>query len=282
MLTFEEWTTLQSFLKERLFDKGFDNLQIWLPITDRESEGKWKDFHSNEVMENYTHPWIGSKPDGGTGENYARRASEQRWGDIRCDHAKYACACSYRPTSYLKLRGLCQNSGIDVFYKPINDWSDIRKMTLQGLTGTKITFDENNKIWNLKVAHSRVNATSKATHSSFLLGKQNWTITADENNECYASKEYAELKMSGCQKGEFTCNDGQCVGMEQRCNQLPDCRDKSDERFCKILILEDGYNMKVPPIQSDEPVNVSVSINLLKLVNIDEDDYSIEIQLRSP
>ena len=36
--------------------------------------------------------------------------------------------------------------------------------------------------------------------------------------------------------------------------------------------------MKVPPIDSDDPVNVSVSINLLKLVDIDEDDYSIEIQ----
>ena len=36
--------------------------------------------------------------------------------------------------------------------------------------------------------------------------------------------------------------------------------------------------MRVPPIQSDDPVNVSVSINLLKLVDIDEEDYSIEIQ----
>ena len=66
--------------------------------------------------------------------------------------------------------------------------------------------------------------------------------------------------------------------MEKRCNQLPDCRDKSDERHCKILVLEEGYNKKVPPIQSNAPVNVSVSINLLKLVDIDEDDYSIEIQ----
>ena len=36
--------------------------------------------------------------------------------------------------------------------------------------------------------------------------------------------------------------------------------------------------MRVPPTQSDDPVNVSVSINLLKLVDIEEGDYSIEIQ----
>ena len=66
--------------------------------------------------------------------------------------------------------------------------------------------------------------------------------------------------------------------MDQRCNQLPDCRDKSDERNCKILVLEDGYNMEVPPVNSSDPVEVSVSIDLLRLVDIDEEDYSIEIQ----
>ena len=67
--------------------------------------------------------------------------------------------------------------------------------------------------------------------------------------------------------------------MNQRCNQLPDCRDKSDERNCQILVLEDGYNKRVPAIDTKERfVNVSVSIDLLKLVDIDEEDYSIEIQ----
>ena len=40
--------------------------------------------------------------------------------------------------------------------------------------------------------------------------------------------------------------------------------------------------MNVPPITSDggkkSPVNVSTSIDVLKLVDIDEEDYSIEIQ----
>ena len=67
--------------------------------------------------------------------------------------------------------------------------------------------------------------------------------------------------------------------MDQRCNQLPDCRDKSDERNCKILVLKEGYNKNVPPVNSKEPVvNVSISIDLLELVDIEEEDYSIEIQ----
>ena len=70
--------------------------------------------------------------------------------------------------------------------------------------------------------------------------------------------------------------------MDKRCNQLPDCRDESDERNCKILVLKDGYNKNVPPIptNSQDKANISVSINILKLVDIDEYDYSIEIQFK--
>ena len=88
-----------------------------------------------------------------------------------------------------------------------------------------------------------------------------------------------ELKMSGCQEGSFTCNDGQCVSMEQRCDQLPDCRDKSDEENCHVVVLERSYNKNVPPIiTKTEKLNVAISLDILKLVDIKEKDYSIEIQ----
>ena len=54
---------------------------------------------------------------------------------------------------------------------------------------------------------------------------------------------------------------------------------ESDEKSCKILVLKEGYNMRVPPLRSDlGPVDVAVSIDLLKRVDIDEEDYSLEIQ----
>lgn len=141
-----------------------------------------------------------------------------------------------------------------------------------------MNYDKNMKQWKLDVAHSSVSETSKAAHASFTLGKQNWMIQGhgDFND---GKEQFLKLKMSGCQEDEFTCNDGQCLSMNQRCNQPPDCQDKSDERNCQILVLEDGYNKRVPAIHLKEHfVNVSVSIDLLKLVDIDEEDYSIEIQ----
>ena len=275
--TFEDWTRLQTFLKTKLFDKGLHTMEVWLPIEDRKIEGEWRDFYSGGLIQDYTQPWIGSKPDGGTGQNCAIVADENSWADRECDVSNHACVCNHNPTPFLTLRGLCPTSSLDVHYKPMNDWEDIRQLTLQGLTKTSITYSMDEKAWTLYVSDSNVTGQSKATHASFTLGKHNWTITGDE--DCSTGEPYVlELKMSGCREDEFTCNDGQCVRMDQRCNQLPNCRDKSDERSCNILVLENGYNKNVPPITADENVNVSVSIDLLKLVNIDEDDYSIEIQ----
>ena len=92
------------------------------------------------------------------------------------------------------------------------------------------------------------------------------------------------MKLTACKEGEFTCDDGQCVQMEQRCNQLPNCRDKSDEIGCEILRLDFGYNKRVPPINMARnsliPVKVKVSLTLLKVVSIVEEDHSIELQFQ--
>ena len=277
--TLKDWTILQTFLKKKIYDKGWNSVQMWLPITDEETEDTWKDYNGSTIQD-YTLPWIGEGPDGGDKQNCARVDGENGWGDTYCvsPSPRYACMCSYNPNLYLKLRGLCPTSAMDVFYKPMNDWADFRVLQLQGLKRSSIMYNEGKKMWSLNVVQSNVTATSTAPHASFTLGKHNWTITGDDG--CDRGKTYETvLKMSGCQDGEFTCNDGQCVSMDERCNQLPKCRDESDEKNCKIMILKDGYNKNVPPINSDDPlVNVSISIDLLKLVDIDETDYSIEIQ----
>ena len=284
----KDWVKLQTFLKKKLFDKGLNTLQLWLPIEDRKTEDVWEDFYTREVVQNFTHPWIGSKPNGGRAENCARLMNENDWADRRCDYPNFACMCSHKSNTNLKLRGLCPRSAIDVHYKPVNKQTDIREMKLQGLKHTSIGHVRNDifsflkipkaeKKWVLHVIDPKVTGTSTAPFTSFTLGKHNWTIRGDEG--CSSKDSYnTELKMSGCAERNFTCDDGQCVSMDMRCNQFPECRDKSDEKNCKILLLEEGYNKKVPPVTSTDPVNVSISIDVLKLVDINEEDYSIEIQ----
>ena len=64
---------------------------------------------------------------------------------------------------------------------------------------------------------------------------------------------------------------------------MPDCRDKSDERGCRLVLLDDGYNKNIPPIERDRdglvvPARVFISMALMKVVDIDEADHSIRLQ----
>ena len=274
--TFEEWILLENFLKRRLYEKGLNTLDLWLPVQYKDEEREWRDFSTGKKVQNFTIPWMGSKANGGLN---CVRLNGVTWVDVECDGSSNGCMCLHRPSAYIKLRGLCPSSAaIDVYYKPMNVWSDSRKLILQGLKSTSIQYDEKLKMWILNVGNSNVTGISKASFASFTLGKHKWTIEGDMECNETGNSYVTELKMSGCQEGEFTCNDGQCMSMDLRCNQLHDCRDESDEMSCDILVLKAGYNKKVPPVKSTDPVNVSVSIDLLKLVDIDEEDYSIEIQ----
>ena len=135
---------------------------------------------------------------------------------------------------------------------------------------SRIDYNMTSSRWVYSSKHFQTTAFSEAENETYLLGKHNWTVSNDhqrchrerglENDEDYS----IELKLSGCHQGfffdgkmipdvysgldaEFTCNDGQCVSMEKRCDQIPDCLDGSDEDACRLLSLPKGYNKVVPP-----------------------------------
>ena len=79
-----------------------------------------------------------------------------------------------------------------------------------------------------------------------------------------------------------------------------DCKDKSDELGCEILVLEESYRKTSPPVrlswekkrmrkvgeQEDKvrkviPANVKVSLNLLDVAGIREADNEIDIKFRA-
>ena len=141
--------------------------------------------------------------------------------------------------------------------------------------------------WIMSNPRLNVTARTSASQISYALGKHNWTIQGDKY-QCYKGRDYEiQMKLTGCKKCEFTCDDGQCIPMEKRCDQEPQCKDESDERNCKILVLQHGYNKEVPPIvttgkktQEKELLPVRVSLTLQKVIAIEEDDYSISFKFK--
>ena len=73
--------------------------------------------------------------------------------------------------------------------------------------------------------------------------------------------------------------------MEERCDQIRNCRDKSDENNCKLIVFEDNYNAKVPPFTITEennaliPAKIRVSTQLKNVLAISEFSHTIDLKI---
>ena len=202
-----------------------------------------------------------------------------------------------RKQPILLLRGLCKDSALrqthtsePPLYTPKQLSQSPNDVFFAGLVATEIRFDDSALKWvitegkTVRNSHRQTaRAESEATKLSYALGIHEWKVTGDLY-QCHGGQPYTTfLKLTGCSDGHFTCSDGQCVTMEERCNQIPNCRDESDEENCKVLVLKSTYNKKVPPIVPKgggqfEKTIVEISISLLKVVSMEEVQHKIDLQ----
>ena len=213
------------------------------------------------------------------------------WRESTCSQIRATCLCQYQMEPIVTLRGLCKRLSeeklVDSLFVLEQNSSDPLALYWQGSRHSIIKFDDNYNQWNLISTVHDVAAISKENFISYGLGVSDWEVSGD--TYCSTEEKYTtELKLTGCnQEGQFTCHDGQCIRMDQRCNQLTECQDKSDEINCHMLLLEKGYNKNVPPVPAllnaydvTSPVQVRISIILMKVVEIEEADHSIHLQFQ--
>ena len=250
------------------------DLHIFSPFV-YESEGNFVDFYQRTPIPSDL-PWWPGEPNGGVNEKCASWLQDNIFDDS-CDKP-YNCLCKFYHSPILRLRGLCKNSNVDTHYIVKNIGQQIEFL---GLTGTEIKFFGQH--WVLSVNTVNTTAMTFANEESFILGLNSWIFT-NESAKCReGSPHLRELKLTRCHEGEFTCSSGDCVSMEERCDQAPNCKDKSDEVDCRLLQLEKNYNKKVPPFTSSQdntivPVQLDVFIDLLKVVEMEETNHKIDFQ----
>ena len=79
------------------------------------------------------------------------------------------------------------------------------------------------------------------------------------------------LLLIKCKKGEFTCDNGGCLDLKQRCNNLFECSDGSDEDNCEPLWIDkDNYRKTFPPVSGKEKTEITVAAEINAVTNIDE------------
>ena len=218
---------------------------------------------------------------------FTNKPWEESWYEWFCSSYNHGCPCSYPVQPLLRLRGLYYSSLIHNVFSPKQLPGKPGNVILLGQLTNRIEYNDTINHWILNDAKYDVTAMCRATKVSYLLGKHNWTIS---NDGCRKGKLYnTTLKLTGCAEDEFTCDDGQCIKMERRCDQVtgkePNCRDESDENGCQLVVFKNNYNKNIPPIGNAKdgsviPTDVSISITLMKVVEIEEVDHSIHLQFQ--
>ena len=97
---------------------------------------------------------------------------------------------------------------------------------------------------------------------------------------CSLQETYTALMtLTGCSDAEFTCSDGSCVRMEVRCDGTTQCRDGSDEKDCRVLDYDVGYDKLIVPVdEGTGRIEVKLSIDIDNILSIDEVSESVTIK----
>ena len=67
---------------------------------------------------------------------------------------------------------------------------------------------------------------SPSLEDSLLLGVHLFDFSRVPDDPCTSSlpSKLVRVKVTACGSGQFTCDDGQCVSIDERCNQISNCR----------------------------------------------------------
>ena len=126
----------------------------------------------------------------------------------------------------------------------------------------------------------------QAPFTGLLFGRTEFVFSADAG--CGRNVAITlPVVMTTCTDEQFTCQDGFCVSMADRCNKIIDCpRDSSDEDNCQMINFDRTYKKEFAPATIDEnknmlKTNITVSVDLLKILQINEVDsiFSCQLQL---
>ena len=197
-------------------------------------------------------------------------------GNYKYKEVCFACTGSSRPV--LTVRGLCVGSFFDTEITFFIDSEGYA--SYYGNQRTHLTFDYVSNIWTLtSKPHPSAKATTKAVGNTLVLGSKTWII---ENDRCEDKRVEKALKITSCRQNQFTCFDGRCIPISERCDSVNNCNDWSDEKGCNTIVLPESYFKEFPPFsvkgKEIQKVQVDVSFYIVDFVDVSETDKSIELK----
>ena len=187
---------------------------------------------------------------------------------------------SVEKTTVVKLRGVCKYSEFDREYQvSVDEQGDI---VYFGIMKTIIQYNYTLSVWQMSdVINPNVLATFKSGFRSMALGTNTWTVKNDLL--CQDGEVTTSLSLSACLDTQFTCGDGLCIDIDERCDGVTDCKDMTDEIDCRVIQMDSGYNKLLTPSPGEGnkkvPVTIDVKINSFNSFDISDSKFKLQLVL---
>ena len=139
------------------------------------------------------------------------------------------------------------------------------------MSRSHIFFDNTLNAWVLKsledIGHGFVLKEDLA--DGMPIGTHIWKTITDRSHCLLSNNTQVELTISVCKNDQFTCDSGQCIDLNKKCNVKKDCHDGSDELNCDLIQWQgtDEYRSEVSPYAT--PLKLFISANVLDFPAID-------------
>ena len=218
----------------------------------------------------------------------------EKWGlnDVRCDKQKCP-SCELHEYQQLQFRGVCSDGGIPIdtqFYVPPRNKSE-SVMEIMGYVSSKIRWNMISKSWEIVDTFSNDVIAMTNDTIAFPLGANNWYFT---NGKCSDGVGNPFRRMNLHLKTDddkFCCTDGFCIDWSLRCDNIPNCRDESDEYNCSVLIIPNDYDETKQPLLKNSLMvfesyttelknDINVRITILEIFNFDEEKSTITLKYK--
>ena len=144
----------------------------------------------------------------------------------------------------------------------------------RGTENSHIYYDNTNRwrIESLRYPEKFLQLSVRNSFNLYPIGRLDWISETNEFLCDLLPGEKINLTLSDCYPNMFTCDDGQCVKLSDRCDTFNDCEDKSDEMECYYLEFISTYNRDVPPKQAydkTQPLPVFVNFTIIAFPKIE-------------
>ena len=290
----DEAKELESFVMQEKHWKTTEDtwLTVWSGGSDEKEEGKFINVHTGQPL-SYV-KWAPNTPIVNNAMNCLQsffgkhNDTHSNWGssDRPCfNEPKFAvCMVNSRNLKF-RLRGLCAKFSFDREY--VYSINEHGQEMFIGRKNSVLLFNTTTDLWHLYNPRENLTLiTSSSSRESQLWGFHQLSFVKAKKEQCYKESEPIQnVKLTTCTNGQFTCADGACISIEERCDQTSNCKDKSDERGCKLIVFE-GYNKNIAPFKVNpetkeiSAVVVNISATIVNVLKIDEVQQAFQAKFK--